>query len=164
MTLITPIGPGRLRESQLAEWSTAINALIGSGWTDYSGTFTLTASSVNPTKGNSTYAAFYRRPNAGDLVHVRIYVLIGSTFVVGTGDYQFSLPVNAHAAEVTGGIGTCYYLDTSAGTNYIGVCRPTSASFVKLIVDRQANFLGAANPVTPATGDTYMIKYAYEAA
>lgn len=142
-----------------------IDSLTGSGWTDYSGTFALTASSVNPTKGNSVYAAYWRRAAGSDLVEVRIAVTIGASgFVAGTGDYRFSLPVNASTAEIATGIGEVYYLDTSAGTNYVGVAVPVNTAYVQLIVDRQANYLGAANPVVPAAGDVYKIRFTYEPA
>lgn len=141
-----------------------VESLTAPGWTNYSSTFTLTGSVSNPTLGNSTVAAYYRQSTSSDLVHVRIYLLIGSTFVVGSGDYRFSLPVPASAAEITGGIGVVYHLDASPGTNHVGICVPISASQLCLIDDGVSNFVGAANPVVPATGDTYRIKYAYEPA
>lgn len=148
-----------------------VDSLTVPGWIDYTtiapsggSAFTLTGSGGNPAQNNATYQAWYRRPTDSDRIDVRIRVLIGSTFVVGTGDYRFGLPFNASASAIAAGLGLCYYLDASAGTNYVGVARAIAAGYVQLIVDRQANYLGAANPVVPATSDEYVITYSYEPA
>jgi len=153
-----------LAASDLNLLSAQIDSLTAPGWVDYSGTFTLTSSGTNPTKGNSTYKALYRRPAGADLIDVKILVIIGTSFVVGTGDYRFSLPFNAHADELTGGVGELYHLDASPGTNHAGICYPAAAGYLSCIDDGVANFLGAANPVVPAVNDTYRLFYSYRPA
>lgn len=137
-------------------------------WVDYSGTFTLTASSVNPTKGNSTYTAEYLRVHE-NLVQVRINLLIGSTFVAGTGNYRFLLPVAAAAGAVAKYGGTVHIEDSGTGyrqglvvpvdgtTTYF-LCTYMSAASV-------ASLLGAAGTGTAwLTNDKIVINMQYEPA
>jgi hypothetical protein len=73
-------------------------------WVDYSATFTLTASTSNPTQGNSIYKAEYLQI-AKKTIHVRIRIDIGSTFTAGSGNYRFALPFTAatNASNSTAG-------------------------------------------------------------
>jgi hypothetical protein len=49
-----------------------------------------TQSSSNPTLGDGSLSGMYRKQ--GDLVWVLLKLVIGSTTILGTGDFQFSLP------------------------------------------------------------------------
>lgn len=94
-----------------------LNDLLAPGWVDYSSSFTLTATTTNPTKGNSTYTAHYRRPSGSDLITVRVKLLIGSTFAAGSGTYLFLLPVAASTNSINGSAGAALVNDN--GTAYV---------------------------------------------
>ena len=139
-----------------------INNIIAPGWTDYSGTFTLTASSVNPTKGSSSYAARYRRTAGGDHVFVQIKIAIGAGFAAGTGTWLFLLPFAAAAASA-GGIGAVYILD--AGTQHFNaVARLANTTQFECYRDGAAAGIGPSNPMVWAPGDIVEISLDYEPA
>lgn len=151
---------------------TPLNALDGNksdGWSTY--TLTVTGSGGNPTQGNSTYSARYRRLN-DHTVMVVVQVTIGSTFVVGGGFYQFSLPVAPAASDGSGALGSCYVLDQSAGAEYVGISRIFSSTVV-LQTPKQdgtttsghaipAALVGAAYPMVPAVSDNIRFAITYE--
>lgn len=153
---------------------TADEYALGQGdWIDYSGTFALTGSTTNPTKGNSTYLARYTylTPHT---VAVAIHITIGSTFTVGSGFYLYSLPVTPADLSGYGAVGGAWLFDTSPGPVYSCVCRFDSSSG-KLLVQYSSqdgtttsghaisggNQTNAA-PFTPATGDEFRLSIIYE--
>lgn len=137
----------------------ALNDIIAPGWVDYSGTFTLTATTTNPTKGNSTYQAYYRRPATADVCDVQIYISIGSTFAAGSGSYRFLLPFTGRSTDlmVVAGAGLeqgvafrCFgsqFVDTThfevwgdgagvvlGSAGYFGAGGWTTSDFIKLVL------------------------------
>lgn len=66
-------------------------------WTAYTPVWT--ASATNPTVGNSTLSGRYQK--MGRTVHLQINLIRGSTATLGSGDYSFSLPVQAANAGCT---------------------------------------------------------------
>jgi hypothetical protein len=143
--------------------ASALNDLLAPGWTDYSGTFTLTATTTNPTKGNSTYLARYRRPDGSDKVDVEIYILIGSTFAAGSGLYRFLLPVAASANAILSAVGAVYVADVgTAGRT--AVARILDATHVECLRNGDASVFTNTLPQTWATGDIIQISISYEAA
>ena len=73
-------------------------------WTDYgTDTTILTATTSNPTKGNSTWVARYVQYNR--TVHMTLQYSVGSTFSAGSGTYVFLLPVAANTtAPIVGSV------------------------------------------------------------
>lgn len=141
-----------------------IDSLTDPGWTDYSGTFALTAVTTNPTKGNSTYLARYRRPTDCDLIDVEVSVTIGSTFSAGSGVYRFSVPFNASAGSISCATGISYIFDNGTA-NRIGVVRFEAAGYVNIYRNDQTTALTHAGPGTAwATGDIVTFSLAYEPA
>lgn len=138
-----------------------IPGLSIAAWTDYAASLTVTASSVNPTKGNSTYAAEYTQ--VGKLVTFTFKINIGSTWVAGTGDYRFSLPVTADAG--IRGVGGCWINDTGTALR-VGVTTLQSTTNAELYISSiTGNALGAAGSGTAwATGDVISATITYEAA
>lgn len=148
MALGITFGAGqRVSATDLNAMVAQIDSLTAPGWTDYSATFAITASSVNPTKGNSTYAAFYRRAASGDVIDYKFNVTIGSTFVAGTGDYIFPLPVAA-TSDAAFAIGAGHILDN--GTGFYPTVVRVKTSLTGLEMFRAP--LGAA--LTAAVGST----------
>jgi hypothetical protein len=113
----------------------------------------LTASTTNPTLGNSTVTGNYVRYDQLYIVHVTL--TIGSTFSVGSGTYYLSLPVSL-AGSVAG---TGSFYDSSTGNIYpIIAVNTTSSSTVALYQTDVVNtVLTHAVPVTPGTGDIYNV-------
>jgi hypothetical protein len=129
-------------------------------WTDYSSTFTVTASSVNPTKGNSTYVAKYKQ-NGKDVLY-NFKVTIGSTFVAGTGSYSFLVPVACESSRVA--VGKVFVNDS--GTALItGACTFDADATHVVVFLSSGTTIGAAGPGTAwAVNDTILCSIVYEAA
>lgn len=135
---------------------------VSPGWVDYSATFTLTATSVNPTKGNSLYVARYHLPGNGDMVHVQVRIDIGSTFSAGSGVYRFLLPFVADTADVS--IGACYILDTGTA-NRMAVVRRETSTHVSVYLNGALSAITEAGSGTAwATGDIIQFAFTYQSA
>lgn len=131
----------------------ALNAEIDPAWTDFSSAFTLTAPTTNPTKGNSTYSAQYRRGPSHKLVHYEGKITIGSTFVAGSGIYRFALPVNADTTAIANAVGSGYIFD--AGTaNRQATIRIDAATYLTMYLhDSLSAITNAGSGTAWATGD-----------
>jgi hypothetical protein len=92
--------------------ASSLENIIAPGWTDYSGTFALTATTTNPTLGNSTVVARYRRSTGADVMDVQIGIIIGSTFSAGSGSYRWSLPFAVQSFDLI----SCHGTITESGT------------------------------------------------
>lgn len=95
-------------------------------WIDYSGTFTLTASTTPPTKGNSTYSAQYLKIHP-KLWFVQNKLTLGSTFAPGSGTYRFSTPAAASVLSIANMGGTLYVNDSGTALRS-GVVSPNGAA------------------------------------
>ncbi|WP_051486251.1 hypothetical protein [Nocardioides sp. J54] len=132
---------------------------IGDPWTPYTPSWT--AITTNPTIGNGTLTGAYMQ--AGQLVHFRIALTIGSTTNTGSGGYAFSLPVATALPSTScmGGGGVCF--DTSAAARRFRFLYVTDASRIRLM-DADGAIVATNVPFTWATGDTLHIAGSYEAA
>lgn len=135
---------------------------VGPGWVDYSSTFTLTATTTSPTKGNSTYVARYRAPTGADKVDVQVRIDIGSTFSAGSGVYRFLLPFTANTADV--GIGACYILDTGTANRMAVVRRETSTQVSVYLNGALSGITDAGSGTAWATGDIIQFSFTYQPA
>lgn len=118
-----------------------------------------------PALVNGTISGLYSK--FGKTVHVRIYMQLGSSSTVGTGQrYSWTLPFNNK--QLT----TCnlIFLDSSANAYYIGVGR-TNATNIDFVMNQfgpgtltGAGLFGPASPVVPASGDFYILTATYEEA
>lgn len=138
---------------------TTLGTLTGA-WTSFSGTFTLTASSVNPSLGNSTVTA--RQRTIGKTVDIDITIVIGSTFSAGTGDYRFSIPVTLRSS--TQGAGACYVQDLGTAHKGGGTVFPQSTTTLQVANPSGSNLIGAAAPQVWATGDVILLSFRGELA
>lgn len=117
--------------------------------TDFSTSFTLTAPTTSPTKGNSTYVAKYAA--IGKLLYYSIKITIGSTFSAGSGDYSLLVPFNMDTTITQ----IVPAIVTDSGTAF-RVCqaRPIDATHLQVFRNDQAAAIGSAGPGTAwATGD-----------
>src|SRR5689334_1454336 len=167
----------RLAASQLNTMVDQINSLTAPGWTDYvsaapsgGSAFTLTASSSNPTKGNSTYQADYRRPAGADRVDVRIKLTIGSTFVVGSGTYRFGLPFTAAAGAAAVTTGSVWINDstTNLRAGWLTLDGNTTYATAWILssttTPHTVAVLTHAVPQTWATNDVIEMQFSYQPA
>ncbi len=117
--------------------------------TDYSTSFTITAATTNPTKGNSTYVAKYLA--IGKMMWYSVKITIGSTFSAGSGVYSFLSPQTLDTN--IGQTGAAKVLD--AGTKaYIAMVEPIDSTHFAITQDAATTALTNAGPGTAwATGD-----------
>lgn len=136
-----------------------IAALTAAGWTPYTPTWT--GSSSNPAIGDGAIVGAYRQVPGSDLIITTGRILIGSTTTPGSGRWIVSLPVNAAAATVGSGSATVYDASVSTGGRP-ATCWFNSAADLRFM--STGGDLGAASPLTWATGDQIRWTMLYEAA
>lgn len=143
------------------------NALAAPGWATYgSDTTSLTATSVNPTKGSSTYTFEYSKPNL-DLIQVRFFISIntGGGFAAGTGAWRFLLPESASANAQSGTVGNLWVNDSGTALQVGQLIIADATHAEGYLQNITGNALGAAGPGTAwATGDTIRGTITYEPA
>jgi hypothetical protein len=163
--LVTVIAAGsRLLAERLAEWSDQINELTAPGWTDWSSTFALQASTSNPTLGNSTKAARYRRVDGADVVDFEFRIVVGSTFSAGSGSYRFTVPFNASADAILQTSGTAYVLDNGTANRHL-LMRFEAAGYLNMFLNNSTGALASGGSGTAwATGDILSGTIRYEPA
>lgn len=152
----------RMTAAKINELVNQVNSLTDPDWTDYSASFTLTAATTNPTKGNSVYSARYRRPANCDLIHYEGKITIGSTFVVGSGVYRFSLPVNATTLAQANTVGQGYIFDSGTANRQVTV-RADAATYLQMYLHDALAAIGNAGSGTAwAAGDIIAWSIYYE--
>lgn len=143
--------------AEVASLSENFNA----GWIDYSSSFTITASTTSPTKGNSVYLAEYLVVNRF-LVKVRAKVTMGSTWAAGSGNYLFSLPPGLAATtnSIAANVGSMWITDS-------GVQHRTAVVMCGTSTTMQGYIDGSGGPVGSGThtwnvNDVIAIDFEYE--
>jgi hypothetical protein len=157
----------KLRASILNALVNQINSLTAPGWVSYgTSTTVLTASTTNPTMGNSTFTADYRRAaDNSDLVIARMTITIGSSFSAGSGNYRFLLPTNASTKSQNASVGTFWINDF--GTAFrVGSALIGGATYVELHPHNGTGGpYGSGGPGTAwASGDVIKWQIEYEPA
>lgn len=141
--------------------------LTGNLFTAYgSDTTSLTATTTNPTKGNSTYDFAYQQAggSGGKLIVARFRVVIGSTFAAGSGSYRWLLPVAASTGAIDSSVGVCRLTDNGVAI-YVGAVTLADSTHADIVKHGDANSLGSGGPGTAwATGDAVFGSITYEAA
>jgi len=118
-----------------------------------------TSSSPQPVVGNGSLTGRYVRN--GNIVHVNIYFVMGSTTTFGTNTWFFSLPFPP-ASGISFYNGSASMLDAGVA-DYIGVVRADSTNGIRVLTSSQPS--GTLNPTTPFTWgatDTLSIQLSYE--
>lgn len=124
-----------------------------------SGTFVpgWASSGVQPAIGNGTLTGEWFRDEMG--IHVNIGLVIGGTTALGTGVYQWTVPIAT--SSVLNTIGQCE--GVCAAAIFAGaVVMGGSAGFVRCIQNGAANFIGAAIPGAWAAGDSLNLSIHYQ--
>ena len=141
-------------------YATDLNA-IGAAAETFTPTWT--ASTTNPTLGNGTLSGKYFRFNK--IVFCQIFLQIGSTTNVGSGQYRWALPVTAASpinSFSTAGVGRFY--DASLATATLANVAFNSGATTYISLYYATNFFSSTAPVVPATSDEYHLSFWYEAA
>lgn len=134
-------------------------------WTAYTPVWTATSGTPAVGSGGSLVG---RYKQVGKIVYLAIYKLLGTSPVLGTGAWSYSLPVAASAVSDLIRQGSAYYRDTSATSagHFLGQCSiqpllSTTKLFVLGGTNAQA---GAATPFAWAATDFAAYTITYEAA
>jgi len=141
----------KLRASQL---------LPSGDWTDYSGTFAWTASTTNPTIGNGTIVARWSYNHAHE-VTVNVKIACGSTSTKGTGNYSFSLPVAATAADAKGATGSMWINDSGSAVRPSVVIANTTTT-VQAYFGSNGNQLASTTLLGTFTTTSLSFSFTYE--
>ncbi|MFB7498450.1 hypothetical protein ACFC09_27820 [Streptomyces sp. NPDC056161] len=175
-TVATASYTGQYRDSSaglLQRWNgtTWVSYQPVPSWTDYTPKWGVEAGTA-PTIGNGTIAGSYVK--TGTVVHVRIYLKIGSTTNLsaqGT-DWTFSLPVAPvnTAWKLDGRVLSVEAYDSSTPTLFYqgtALLSTTSGGIVRSLRDTlkiSSGVWGKAQPFTWASGDVLSIHGTYESA
>lgn len=140
-----------------------LSSITSTGITWTSWTPTWTASVTNPTLNNGVLSGRYMQVGKG--VFCQIFLQIGSTTNIGSGEYRWALPFTAASpinSFLTIGDGRTY--DASAVTARLAnvIFNGGATTYVSLYV--ASAICGSVNPVIPATSDEYHLSFFYEAA
>lgn len=140
-------------------------------WTSYTPTVNSGGAGTDWALGNGTIQGFYQR--FGRTVHVKIYVVWGSTSTFGTKFLYFGLPFTPKSSAsfiVNAAHGTCRFTDTSTGNPVSGIAMEFAGSGVLPGAIEAAAAWGFIQPIvsiypfTWANTDELSIGYTYEAA
>jgi hypothetical protein len=152
---------GKVRARDLQTLADALTGVSGPA-TDFSSSFTITASTTAPTKGAGTvYTARYNR--VGRWVDYFFEVTIGAGWSSGSGTYRFLLPITALTSPGID-VGTMRVFD--AGTAYyVAALTIQDSTHVEAVLNGGTNVLGSAGPGTAwASTDVMRGQIRYEAA
>lgn len=147
------VGTGTFRDSVDARADARIAAGTPGVWTAYTPTFT--AGTTNPTLGNFTRTGRYLQ--VGKRVDFVVVITANASTGLGTGAYEFGLPVAARAAEEV------LVQGFQTGPNHVYVGRGVSATtFSVYLGDTNAGMSSGNSGIT--TGTVVRISGTYEAA
>lgn len=142
-------------EADVQSWVDFGNA----AWTDYgTDTTILTATTTNPTKGNSTWAARYVQYNR--TVHMALQYVIGSTFSAGSGTYRFLLPVEA--SPINPSIGAVM-INEAGVTSRAGMAVTISTTHFEIYWDQGGPASSAGLSTSWTNGDYIRMSLTYQA-
>lgn len=141
----------------------AITDLRSPAWTNYgTSTTVITAVTTSPTLGNSTFKFQYRRSSTSNLVRVRFYIQVGSTFTAGSGNYLFLVPFPATADAVLMSLGGAW-LNDSGTALHNGATLFADSTHLNINFTEPMLVLGSAGPGTGwAVNDSLRAEIEYE--
>lgn len=148
-------------------WASPTVDIVHAGataWTDYTPTWT--AVTTNPTLGSTTIVGRYKLLDTKTgIVQISIAITTGGAWNAGSGGWIFSLPSGWTSASGRVQVGTLHVLDNGT-THFGGLCKVIAGATVigESVASDAANprIVGAASPMTPATGDQYNLNITLE--
>jgi hypothetical protein len=130
------------------------------GWSSFTPTWG--SDGTAPAIGNGTLTGAYQQ--IGTLIVARFRMILGSTSTVGTGNYNWLLPVSAVNIGTITAIGVAYINDATAGVFHAAIqFNSTTAIKLRAAAD-QITLVSATSPMVPASGDEYAGTYVYASA
>ncbi|MFI7042594.1 hypothetical protein ACIBI0_38455 [Microbispora rosea] len=163
--MAAPVNPSTLGTFINATfWDTEIYdrwVALYSSWTSYTPTWT--GSTSNPSLGNGTITAAYKRADAtAKTVTVRIRLTAGSTTSFGSGQWSFSLPSGLVPVTPQGIAG--HILDASSSNRYActAYVTNTSSGIVERIAVNGSLGVSGTIPMTWAVSDQLLLSGTYE--
>lgn len=159
-----PVNPVQDQFISSTFWTTEVYSrwlAMTSGWTTYTATWT--ASSSNPSVGNGSLSAAYKRwDSTSKMISFRIRLAMGSTTTYGSGQWSFALPATPTALSPVHG----HAMDASASNNryaLVGYASSSGGGTVERIA-ATGTTLGVANtaPMTWANGDILILGGTFE--
>lgn len=138
-----------------AAWDILADANV---WTSFATSGLLVAVGGGVTQGNSSYIARYKQ--IGKTVTIAVQIVIGSTFVAGSGIYSIVLPIAAHSSLL--GAGSCNLVDNTTAI-YNFTAKAFDTTHLRLYKNGALTALDASGPGTTwATNDSIDLTYTYE--
>ena len=155
---------GNLDDANILNGGISLSTKAASeNWSSY--TVTWTTNGTQPAIGNGTLTGYYLK--IGKNVYFRIKLTGGTTTTWGTGEFIFSLPVNAASDFTDTAIGN-FRLRISAGNNYIGIVYIKTSSTVSCMVQDsttgKGTGVGNGAPTGWTSGSYIYLSGVYEAA
>ncbi len=138
---------------------TRVSALEEVDWITYVPVWSSTGTA--PAILNGTLTGRYRQPPGTALVVCEIQFIAGSTTTFGTGEYRFTLPLNADATATSFSVGPAWLLD-SGTTERCGVVRVLDSTHVSII--SPTGPVSSTVPQTWAVNDQIRLQVTYDAA
>lgn len=125
-------------EELLADWEEYAPSWLGSG--------------TNPAIGNGSLRGFYKQ--LGSTVHFQMYLTLGSTSTLGTGNWSFTPPVGI-SQELTNvyEVGTWHVNDVSTNNNYSGDAVAFGNNIYCFINGSPVTYMVNNSPIAWAVGD-----------
>lgn len=143
------------------------NTEIYTRWTDLYAAWTSwtpswTGSTSNPSLGNGTLNAAYKRADTAKTVTIRLRLAAGSTTSFGSGQWSFSLPSGLVPVTPQGITG--HILDSSSSNRYActAYVTNTSSGIVERIAVNGTLGVSGAIPMTWANNDQLLLSGTYE--
>ncbi|MEU8379786.1 hypothetical protein [Streptosporangium sp. NPDC048865] len=159
--MAAPVSPAAGQHITAAFWQTEITDrwtdLYGA-WTSYTPTWT--GATTNPSLGNGTLVAAYKRSDQSKSVYVRLRLVAGTTTTYGTGAWLFSLPSGLPPAAIQSLGG--FLLDNSTVNRYAVSAYLTAANGIERIAYNGTTGLTGLAPFTWAVSDSLMLSGVYE--
>jgi hypothetical protein len=120
---------------------------------------TWTAATTNPTIGNGSLEGWFVK--FGHIAIVQLYLVIGSTTTLGSGNWQFSLPTAAapNALCATTTLGLAHMLEVGSGRHF-GQAVYGGASYFTISLGG-ASWVNASYPMSWGAGDWLRASLSY---
>lgn len=159
--MAAPVSPSDPQFITAAFWKTEVTdrwTNLYSAWTSYTSSWT--AANSNPSVGNGTLTAAYKRNDVAKTVQIRLRLVTGSSTGYGSGAWSFSLPSGLAPSSFE--TLSAHVLDASSANRWAAVCYLSGANGIERIAVDASLGVSATNPMTWAINDQLLISGTYE--
>ncbi|TQS29123.1 hypothetical protein [Microbispora sp. KK1-11] len=159
--MAAPVSPASAQFIDATFWAQEITNRwtdLYAGWTSYTPTWT--GSTSNPSLGNGTITAAYKRADTAKTASIRIRLAAGSTTTYGSGQWSFSLPPGL--APVTIQAISGHILDASSTNRWACTAYIAAATGVERIAVDGSLGVSGLIPMTWAVSDQLLLAGTFE--